>query len=80
VEPAPLSADELKKYGLQRETPDAFLSGLYDRVPDLTVGSLSNARRNLSRTQVSISEFVDILEGQNLKTLAKRIRKHLVAP
>jgi PIN domain len=72
--------NELKKYGLERETPDAFLSGLYDRVPDLTVGSLSNARRNLSRTQVSISEFLDILEGQNLKSLAKRIRKHLVAP
>jgi hypothetical protein len=43
---------ELKKFGLRRETPDAFLAGLYDKVPDLTVGSLANARRNLSTSRI----------------------------
>ena len=41
-------ATALKKYQLRRQTPDAFLAGLYDEAPDLTVGSLANARHNLS--------------------------------
>jgi hypothetical protein len=70
-------AKELKKFGLRRETPDAFLSGLYDKVPDLTVGSLANARRNLTKTRVSASDFIKILDNQKLIELAKRAEKHL---
>lgn len=70
-------ASELKKYGLRGQTPDDFLAELYDQVPDLTVGSLSNARRNLSKTRVSAMDFIEILNKQNLVQLAKRMRRHL---
>ncbi len=68
---------ELKKHGLRRQTPDAFLVDLYDTAPDLTLASLANARRNLSKTRVSASGFVDILKNQKLTQLSDRIAKHL---
>jgi predicted nucleic acid-binding protein len=68
---------ELKKFGLRRETPDAFLADLYDQVPDLMIGSLANARRNLTKTRVSASDFIAILNGQRLVLLAKRAEAHL---
>jgi hypothetical protein len=70
-------ANELKRFGLRRETPDAFMTGLYDKVPDLTIGSLANARRNLSKTQVSASGFIGILKSQDLTQLAQRVQKHI---
>ena len=70
-------AKELKKFGLLRETPDAFLSGLYDKVPDLMISSLANARRNLTKTRASARDFINILSGQMLIGLAKRAKKHL---
>lgn len=70
-------ANELKKFGLQRQTPDALFSGLYDKVPDLMIGSLANARRNLTKSQISASDFIGILSNQKLVQLAKRSRKHL---
>lgn len=69
-------ASELKKFGLRKETPDTFLSSLYDEVPDLVIGSLANARRNLSRTQVSPLDFIDILRSQRLTGIAQRAQKH----
>ena len=39
---------ELKKFGSRRETPDAFVSDLCDKVPDLVIDSLANAQRNLT--------------------------------
>jgi hypothetical protein len=68
---------ELKKFGLRRETPDAFLSGVYDNVPELMVASLANARRNLTKTQLSAPDFVNMLPRQRLFQLAKRAQKHL---
>jgi hypothetical protein len=68
-------AAALKKYGLRRQTPDAFLTGLYDNVPDLVVGSLANARRNLNKSRVSASDFIEILNHQKLTQLATRFRK-----
>ncbi len=65
----------LKKYGLRRQTPDAFLAGLYDDVPDLVIGSLANARRNLNKSRVSASDFIDILNHQKLTQLVTRLRK-----
>jgi hypothetical protein len=70
-------ATTLKKYRLRGETPDTFLAGLYDRAPDLAIGSLANARRNLSKSRVSASDFIDILNNQKLGQLAKRVRSHL---
>jgi PIN domain len=70
-------AKELKKFGLRRETPDAFLSGLYDEIPDLMIASLANARQNLTRSRVSALDFIDILRKQRLVELAKRARKQV---
>jgi len=66
----------LKKFGLRRETPDAFLSGLYDEVPDFMIVSLANARRNLTKTRASALDFIDILKDQGLVRLARRAQKH----
>ena len=68
---------ELKKHGLVRQTPDVLLTDLYEKAPDLTVASLANARRNLSKTQVSASDFIDILINQKLSRLATSLKKHL---
>jgi hypothetical protein len=70
-------APELRRHGLRRQTPDAFLADLYDRAPELTVASLANARRNLSETRVSASDFVDILRSQQLIQLAARVAEHV---
>jgi hypothetical protein len=68
---------ELKKFGLRRESPDAFLAGLYDQAPDLMIGSLANARRNLAKTRVSASDFIAILNNQRLVLVAQRAEGHL---
>lgn len=69
--------NELKKFDLRRMDPDEFLSGLFDKAPDLVIGSLANARRNLSKTHVSASDFIRIFENQKLAELAKRLEKHV---
>ena len=69
-------ATALKKYSLRGQTPDAFFADIYDQAPDLAVGSLANARHNL-RSRVSASDFVDILNNQKLRQLAKRVRSRL---
>jgi PIN domain len=68
---------ELRRFGLRRQTPDAFLPRLYDEVPALTIASLANARRNLTKTGVSASDFVGILGAQKLIGLAERAKNHL---
>ena len=70
-------AKELKKFALRRETPDVFLSRLYDEAHGLMIGSLANARRNLTRSLVPASDFIAILDNQGLVQLAKRVRKHV---
>jgi hypothetical protein len=70
-------ASELKKFGLRRMTPDAFLSDLFDHLPQLVTSSLANARQNLNKSQVSASEFIGILEGQKLLQLARRVKRHV---
>jgi predicted nucleic acid-binding protein len=68
---------ELKKFGLRMMTPDSFLCGLFDQVPDLVIGSLANARQNLTKIRVSGSDFIRILEGQKLVQLANRVEKYV---
>ena len=68
--------NELKKFGLRKMNPDEFLSELFDEVPDLVIGSLANARRNLSKTRVAASDFIAILKEQKLVQLAKRVEKY----
>jgi hypothetical protein len=57
--------------------PDEFLSELFDKAPELMIGSLANARRNLSKTRVSASDFISIVENQKLAQLAKRLQKYI---
>jgi hypothetical protein len=52
------------------------VSGLYDKVLDLVMGSLANARRNLTKTRGSASDFIRMLNNQKLVELAKRVEKH----
>jgi hypothetical protein len=70
-------AKELQKFGLRRETPDDFLSCIYDEVPDMVINSLAKARQNLTKTNVSASDFIDILDRQRLGQLAMRAQGHL---
>jgi hypothetical protein len=70
-------AKELRKFGLHRESPDHFLSGLYDDAPELMIASLANARSNLTKTQLSAPDFVNMLTRQRLFQLAKRMHQHL---
>ena len=57
----------------RRQTPDVFLVDLYDKIPDQTVASFANARRNFSKTRVSASDFIDILNNQKLTQLSNRV-------
>ncbi|WCM27339.1 PIN domain-containing protein [Sphingomonas sp. QA11] len=68
---------ELRKHGLVRQSPDALLVNLYEQIPEMLVASLANARRNLSRSRISGSDFIGILRGQKLVKLAAQIEKHL---
>ena len=70
-------AAELRRHGLRRQTPDAFLADLHDRAPEMTLASLANARRNLSRTRVSAADFVEIFRGQKLIRLAARVAEQI---
>jgi predicted nucleic acid-binding protein len=70
-------ARALKAHGLVRETPDVFLAGLYDQVPQLLLASLANARRNLSKSGLRPKELCDVLREQKLTQLDKRLRRHL---
>jgi hypothetical protein len=70
-------AAELRRHGLRRQTPDAFLADLHDRAPEMRLASLANARRNLLRTRVSAADFVEIFRGQKLIRLAARVAEHI---
>jgi len=70
-------ASELGKFDLRVQTPDAFLCAVYDEVPDLIVGSLANARRNLTKSRISAPDFIGILRNQKLVKLGKRAHGHV---
>jgi hypothetical protein len=56
--------------------PRPFLAGPNDEAPGPTgVDSLENARRNLSKSRVSASDFIDILGNQKLTRLLTRLAK-----
>ncbi len=57
------------------QTPDDLLAELHDRAPDLMDGSLANARRNLNRSRVSVPDFMEILGGQRLTQLMRRLKE-----
>ena len=68
---------ELRRHGLQKQTPDLFLTRLYDRIPDLTIEAVAGARRNLRRSKVSPMEFVQALRRQKLVRFTAKIESRL---
>lgn len=72
--------DALKEYRLKAQTPDTFLVELYDRMPGALVASLAHARRNLSRSSLSVDDFLIMLRDQKLVDLCERLRDHAGAP
>ena len=70
-------AAELRKRGLQKQTPDDFLTRLYDRIPDLTIEAVAKARRNLRRSRTSAEEFIQALQRQKLVRFTTKIGPHL---
>jgi hypothetical protein len=68
---------ELRKHGLKRETPDAFLAGLYELIPDVMIEVAARARRNLRTSRVSAREYMDALRRQRLIRFASKIERHL---
>ena len=69
-------APALKKHGLRRQTPDAFLTDIYEEAPELMVGSLENARQRFKNPHVSASGFIEILNRQKLTQLATQLETH----
>jgi hypothetical protein len=63
----------LKRHGLLRETPDAFLAAIYDQV----VASFANARSNLTKSGASAQEFLVLVKAQGLSSLAQRLHSHI---
>ncbi len=61
------------------ETPDGFLAGIYDEAPDLVIGSLANARRNLNKSGSSAQDFLELLGRQGFTKLMRRLRSHASA-
>ena len=70
-------AAELRKHYLQKQTPDAFLTHLYDQMPDLTVEAVANARRNLRRSLTSAEDFIQALRRQRLARFVAKIEPYI---
>lgn len=60
-------AAELRRHGLHKATPDAFLSDLHAAEPALVAASVENARRNLNLSKVSRPAYLEGLQRQGLK-------------
>ncbi|CAN7672415.1 PIN domain-containing protein [Phyllobacterium sp. LjRoot231] len=70
-------SEELRKYGLSRQTPDDFLFDLYRQFPEVVVTVIANARRNLRKTGLSAAEFIDALKRQKLTRFVAEISRHI---
>jgi hypothetical protein len=70
-------ADALRKYGLQKQTPDLFPARLYDHIPHLMIADVAGARRNLRRSKVALLEFLRALRRQRLVRFTTKIESHL---
>lgn len=70
-------ASELRRHGLVCQSPDALLVNLYEQRPELLIGSLANARHNLSRSRISASAFIGVLRDHALANLAALVEKHI---
>jgi hypothetical protein len=63
--------------GISLETPDYFLSDLFDGDSELFIDVAKQAQANLKKSVPTWSDYLEILETkQNLKSLVSRIRSH----
>lgn len=70
-------ASELRKHGLRRQTPDAFLLDIHDAAPEVAVAATANARRNLRISSISAADFLQALERQKLKRFVATMKAHV---
>lgn len=70
-------AAELRRHKLSKQTPDVFLTSLYDQIPNVMVQVIGRARRNLRQSKVSREEFLDVLRRQKLDRFTSKIERHL---
>jgi len=69
---------ELARHGLRAVDPDTLMLELYVSVPWILVESLANARRNLTISETTASEFAETLKQQKLTRFAAEMQKHLL--
>ncbi|WP_068878793.1 MULTISPECIES: PIN domain-containing protein [unclassified Phenylobacterium] len=65
---------ELKKHGLRKLNPDAFLMELHAAHPDAVASSVENARRNLTASKIAAADYLTVLERQKLKRFTAILR------
>lgn len=70
----------LERHGLICQTPDSFLTTLYDQAPRLVTASLANARRNLSKSGISAEGFRAMLREQKLLQFEGRLQARTGEP
>jgi predicted nucleic acid-binding protein len=67
---------ELNRHGLRKQRPDAFLLDLYATRTELMVAVAAGARNNLTRSGLSVPEFLSALKKQKIVRFAKVLEGH----
>jgi hypothetical protein len=70
-------AAELRKHGLRKLSPDAFLMEIYDATPKMMAAAVANARSNLRKSAISAADFVEALRRQKLKRFSDVLMNHI---
>lgn len=60
----------LARYGVEAQSPDDFLMGIYAQAPAAFIASVAHARRNLRKTVPTLEEFIAAFKRQNLQRVA----------
>jgi hypothetical protein len=66
----------LRPHGLRKQSPDAFLLALREAAPDAMIEAARNARRNLTKSCRTASEFIEALRRQKVVRFAKVLGEH----
>ena len=70
------ATDELMKYGIEAQHPDAFVSHLFDLSPSAVCRAARQQRASLKNPPKSVAEFLDALEGQGLASTVASLRQN----
>ena len=68
---------ELSRHGLSKQKPDTFLLDLYAMTPAAVIAATARARKNLSKSGISASDFVETLRKQKLIHFSATVAKHI---